>query len=81
MSSPTPVARPAPAPRSRWDAWGDETAALPAGARAIVSALLPGKAHPVPRLPRPVLTASRLSDDDLARLAAVIGAAAVTPRR
>ncbi|WP_457101342.1 FAD-binding oxidoreductase [Microbacterium sp. P5_E9] len=78
MSSPTPVARPAPAPRSRWDAWGDETAALPAGARAIVSALLPGKAHPVPRLPRPVLTASRLSDDELARLVAVVGADAVT---
>ncbi|MFH8250804.1 FAD-binding oxidoreductase [Microbacterium sp. B2969] len=74
MSSSTPLAVPEPAGRSEWDAWGDEPAHLPPGARAIVTALLPGKAHPVPRRARPTLTASRLGNDDLAALRGVVGA-------
>ncbi|MEU1972444.1 FAD-binding oxidoreductase [Microbacterium sp. NPDC019599] len=72
MSSTTPpLAVPSPAGRSDWDAWGDEPARLPAGARAIVAAVLPGKAHPVPRRERPTLTPSRLGDGDLAALTAI----------
>ena len=75
MSSSTPpLAVPPPAKRSDWDAWGDEPARLPAGARALVAAVLPGKAHPVPRRERPVLTPSRMGDDDLAALRDVVGA-------
>jgi alkyldihydroxyacetonephosphate synthase len=69
-----PLAVPASRPRSTWDAWGTEPATLPAGARAIVATLLPGKAHPIRRRERPVLTASRLTDPDLAVLARVVGA-------
>lgn len=79
MSSSTPpLAIPAPAGRSDWDAWGDEPARLPAGARALVAAVLPGKAHPVPRRPRPALTPSRLTDDDLAALASAAGRGVAT---
>ena len=49
----TPSVVPADRPRSDWDAWGTESARLPAGAKALVAALLPGKAHPVPRRRRP----------------------------
>src|SRR5690349_17576148 len=79
MSSPTPpLAVPPPAQRSDWDAWGDEPAKLPAGARALVATVLPGKAHPVPRRQRPVLLASRMGNDDLAALADVVGTAHAT---
>ncbi len=56
-----------------WDAWGNEPARLPAGAKAIIATLLPGKAHPVPRRDHPTLTPSRLTDADLAALAQVVG--------
>jgi alkyldihydroxyacetonephosphate synthase len=39
-----------------------------------VSTILPGRAHPVPRRDRPVLTASLLSDADLEALAGIVGA-------
>jgi alkyldihydroxyacetonephosphate synthase len=79
MSSPTPpLAVPPPAKRSHWDAWGDEPARLPAGARALVSTVLPGKAHPVPRRTRPALTPSRLTDEDLAALGDLLGAGHAT---
>jgi alkyldihydroxyacetonephosphate synthase len=79
MSSPTPpLAVPPPAKRSHWDAWGDEPARLPAGARALVSTVLPGKAHPVPRRARPALTPSRLTDEDLAALGDLLGAGHAT---
>ncbi|HEX5858695.1 MAG TPA: FAD-binding oxidoreductase, partial [Microbacterium sp.] len=70
--------RPSQRPRMQWDAWGDGShpARLPAGAKALISAVLPGKAHPVPRLPRRdlVLSPSTMTDDDLGALAAVVGA-------
>lgn len=69
-----PLARPAPRPRSAWDAWGTAPATLPAGARAVIATLLPGKAHPVPRRARPVLTPSRLDEADLAALRDAVGA-------
>ncbi|MBW9110092.1 FAD-binding oxidoreductase [Microbacterium ureisolvens] len=72
------LAIPTPRPRGDWDAWGSEPARLPAGAKAIVATLLPGKAHPVPHRAAPVLTPSLLPDDDLAALAAVVGADAAT---
>ncbi|MFB8147759.1 FAD-binding oxidoreductase [Microbacterium sp. NPDC056003] len=68
-----PLAVPEPRPRSAWDAWGAQPARLPAGAKAIMATLLPGRAHPVPRRDRPVLTPSRLSDADVAALADVVG--------
>lgn len=70
---PRPLAVPPPGPRSEWDAWGTEPARLPAGAKAILATLLPGKAHPVPRRSAPVLTPSLLTDDDAAALRAVVG--------
>lgn len=70
---PRPLAVPLPGPRSEWDAWGTEPARLPAGAKAILATLLPGKAHPVPRRSAPVLTPSLLTDDDAAALRAVVG--------
>lgn len=73
-----PLAVPAPRDRGTWDAWGDEPARLPVGARAIVSALLPGRTHPMPRRERPALAPSRLTDDDLAALAAAVGPDHVT---
>ncbi|TQJ32667.1 alkyldihydroxyacetonephosphate synthase [Microbacterium sp. SLBN-146] len=69
----TPLATPSPAPRSEWDAWGDRPSPLPVGAKALITTLLPGKPHPVPRRPRPRLTASRLTDGDTDALAAVVG--------
>ncbi|MGL4255480.1 MAG: FAD-binding oxidoreductase [Microbacterium sp.] len=71
---PRPLAVPAPAARSEWDAWGTEPARLPAGAKALLATLVPGKAHPVPRRTAPVLTPSRLDDADLAALGAIVGA-------
>jgi alkyldihydroxyacetonephosphate synthase len=73
-----PLAVPAPRPRSAWDAWGNEPASLPPAARVIAKTLLTGKPHPVPRRPRPALTPSRLSDDDLAAFEASVGAGAAT---
>ncbi len=71
---PRPLAVPAPTARSDWDAWGTEPARLPAGAKALIATLLPGKAHPVPRRSAPTLTPSRLDDADLSALRAVVGA-------
>ncbi|MGN8552424.1 UNVERIFIED_CONTAM: FAD-binding oxidoreductase [Microbacterium sp. SLM126] len=75
---PRPLAVPAPRPRSEWDAWGTEPARLPAGAKALIATLLPGKAHPVPRRSSPVLTPSRLDAADLAALGDVVGAGNAT---
>lgn len=65
-----------------WDAWGDGThsAALPPGAKALVTTILPGKAHPVSRLTRAELTLTppTLSADDLAALRDVVGDEHVT---
>lgn len=69
-----PLAVPTPRARSDWDAWGTEPARLPAAAKAVMATLLPGKPHPVPRIPRPTLVASRFDDDDLATLADIVGA-------
>lgn len=69
-----PLAVPAPRPRSDWDAWGAHTAKLPAAARTILATLLPGKPHPIPRREAAVLTPSRLPDEDLEALAAIVGA-------
>ncbi|QIG38262.1 FAD-binding oxidoreductase [Microbacterium sp. 4R-513] len=77
-SSTSPLAIPRAAPRSDWDVWGDEPAKLPAGARAIIATVLPGKAHPVPRRSTPILTASRMGNDDLDALAAIVGAGHAT---
>lgn len=78
---PTDAALPtAPTPRARmeWDAWGDGShrAHLPAGAKTLLAALLPGKAHPVRRVPRAelILTPSTIPDESLAALAEVVGA-------
>lgn len=75
-----PIAVPAPAQRSEWDAWGTTPAHLPAGARALVAALLPGRAHPVPRrsITEVTLRESRLGSVDLDALAAVVGQEHVT---
>ncbi|KRB37260.1 flavoprotein [Microbacterium sp. Root180] len=75
---PRPLAVPAPRPRSEWDAWGTEPARLPAGAKALIATLLPGKAHPVPRRSSPMLTPSRLDAADLAALGDVVGAGNAT---
>ncbi len=64
---------PVPSHRSAWDAWGEEAARLPIGARTVIAALLPGKAHPVARRERPVLTPSRLAAATVAALEAVVG--------
>ncbi|MEZ3159986.1 FAD-binding oxidoreductase [Microbacterium sp. BWT-B31] len=68
-----PVAVPAPRERSDWDAWGTHAAKLPAAARALLTTLIPGRPHPIPRIPGPVLVPSRLDDADLAALAAIVG--------
>jgi alkyldihydroxyacetonephosphate synthase len=77
-----PLALPAPRPRMQWDAWGDGThpAYLPVGAKALVATVLPGKAHAIPRraATSAPLTASQLSDADLAALGAVVGIANAT---
>ncbi|MDY0909061.1 FAD-binding oxidoreductase [Microbacterium sp. CFBP9034] len=72
-SAARPLALPAPRPRSDWDAWGTEPARLPAGAKAILATLLPGKAHPIPRRAHPRLSASRLDDAALAALGEIVG--------
>ncbi len=81
-SSPEPardqVERPSPRPRSAWDAWGTETVRLPPGAKAIIAALLPGRARPIPRRAAPSLVPSRLGDDDLAAFAGIVGAEGAT---
>ncbi|WP_137845226.1 FAD-binding oxidoreductase [Microbacterium sp. 2FI] len=69
---------PTPRSRSAWDAWGTEPAHLPAAARTVVATLLPGKAHPVSRRRRPILTPSALPDADLAALGALVGEANAT---
>lgn len=76
--APRPLAVPAPHARGDWDAWGSESARLPAAAKAIVATLIPGKPHPVPRRARPTLTPSLITDDDLAALADAVGAEHVT---
>src|SRR5690349_1855329 len=68
-----PLEVPPPAPRSSWDAWGTDPARLPAGAKAIVAALLPGKPHPVARRAAPRLTPSRLAAGDVTALEAAAG--------
>src|SRR6187402_710281 len=78
LPSPRPIEVPAPGPRSDWDAWGTEPARLPPGAKALVSAVLPGRPHPVPRRRAPRLTASRLTSDDLDALQAAAGAGRAT---
>lgn len=77
-STEPPLAVPAARPRSAWDAWGNETVRLPPGAKALVAALLPGRAHPVPRRPAPTLTPSRLSETERQVLADAVGGAHVT---
>lgn len=77
-SAHSPLAVPAARPRSAWDAWGNETVRLPPGAKALVAALLPGRAHPVPRRPAPTLTPSRLTETERQLLADAVGAAHVT---
>ncbi len=77
-----PLAVPMPRARMTWDAWGtdDDVARLPAAARAIVTTLLQGAPHPLPRADaaRVRLSATRLLDDDLGALAEVVGADAVS---
>ena len=65
---------PTPRARSRWDAWGTEPAHLSAPVTALLTTLLPGKAHPVARLRAPELRASRLAEADLEPLRAAVGA-------
>lgn len=78
----TPMMVPAPRPRMKWDAWGtsDQTARLPVGARALLATLLQGTPHPTHRIaPDAVrLTAPRVTDDDVAALASVVGTDAVS---
>jgi alkyldihydroxyacetonephosphate synthase len=72
--SPEPtIAVPRPRARSAWDAWGNEPAKLPPGAKALVATILPGRPHPVPRRSAPRLTVSRLEPADLRALSAVVG--------
>lgn len=73
-----PITVPTPRPRSAWDSWGNTSARLPAGAKALVATVLPGKAHPVPRRQAPTLTTSRLTPEDESAVAAIVGAGAVT---
>ncbi|MCP2637457.1 FAD-binding oxidoreductase [Microbacterium sp. HD4P20] len=75
---PRPLAVPAPRPRPAWDAWDTEPARLPTGAKALIATLVPGRARPLARRERPRLTRSRLTDDDLAAIAGVVGAGNAT---
>lgn len=70
---PNLPAFPTPRARSHWDEWGEDPARLPVAAKAVLATLLPGTPHPVARRSAPVLTPSRLSDDDLRMLEAVVG--------
>jgi alkyldihydroxyacetonephosphate synthase len=82
MHAPEPLARPAQRPRMAWDAWGDGShdARLPAGAKALIAAVLPGKAHPIPRRSSTdaVFTPSRLTSEDIDVLSALVGVEDVT---
>lgn len=66
----------------QWDAWGDgrHPTSLPPGATALIRALLPGTPHPLRRqsIAQVELSASALSDDDLASLRDLVGADAAT---
>jgi len=73
-----PLEVPAPRPLSDWDAWGSNPARLPAGAKTVLATLLRGTPHPVPRRAAPLLTPSRLGDDDLDALGALVGDARAT---
>ena len=73
-----PLALPAPRARSAWDAWGNEAARLPAGAKALVATVLPGRPTPCRADPRRGLTPSRITESDTARLAAIVGEDAIT---
>lgn len=68
-----PIAVPTPRPRSAWDAWGATTAALPPGAKTLLATVLRGKPHPIPRRPAPRLTPSRIDEDRLRALIAIVG--------
>lgn len=72
-SETTPIAVPAPRPRSAWDAWGTTTAPLPPGAKTLLATVLRGKPHPVPRRPSPQLTPSRMDEERLRTLTAIVG--------
>lgn len=75
-TTPEPPPLPAvPAPRAHgpWDAWDPQPPRLPAAARAIVAALIPGKPHPIPRRERPTLTPSVLAVAELEALAGIVG--------
>jgi alkyldihydroxyacetonephosphate synthase len=77
--APEPSAlTPTPRPRSAWDAWGTQSTRLPAGAKTLIAALLPGKAHPIPRRAAPTLPRSRLDDAGLGALHDVVGEANAT---
>lgn len=83
MDAPPPLPDPllvipSARPRSAWDSWGNDRARLPAGAKALVATLLPGRAHPVPRRSAPTLTGSRLTPEDTRVFADVVGAENVT---
>ena len=71
------LSRPSARPRMMWDAWGDGThpAALPAGAKTLLGAILHGKPHPIPHLDATAieLTPSRLSETDAQALRALVG--------
>jgi alkyldihydroxyacetonephosphate synthase len=77
-SPDSPIAVPSVQPRSAWDAWGTQPARLPAGAKALVATVLPGKAHPVARRAAPALTPSLLTEDDVRALGAIAGADHIT---
>ena len=64
---------PPAAARSTWDSWGTESASLPAGAKTLITTLLPGKPRAVPRRERPTLTSSTLADDELDALRLIVG--------
>ena len=80
--TPALPARPAPRPRSAWDAWGTKSAALPTGARPVLSMLLKGTAHPVARVPldRVRLSASTATAEDIAALRDAVGGDAADSR-
>src|SRR5689334_20632904 len=77
-TTPSTPAVPAPRARSDWDAWGTEPAHLPAAAKALIATLLPGKAHPMPRIHTPELTPTKLDEASLTLLAGIVGADHVT---
>ncbi|MDL9980395.1 FAD-binding oxidoreductase [Microbacterium sp. ASV49] len=73
MAATTPPELPAvpeTRPRMTWDAWGtdEDVRRLPAAARFLAARMLRGEPHPVPRIPSPRVSPSRLSVDDLTAL-------------